>query len=162
TEADAVKDLGRAPGRAAEQANLSLARRELARDELQERRLPRAVRTQQPRHPGRELEAHVVERDHGPVPAQGPDELDRRRGRAHPTTATARTRERRIARQRRPVRTSTPADQAQGTPPCWPRPKITLSRTSTFERGESSRASGRPKPASRTTRTISRPATSAT
>ena len=78
-EADAVEDLGRAPGRAAQQPHLALAGRELARRELQERRLAGAVRAQQAGDARRHRGGHVVERDDRSVPARGADELDGRR-----------------------------------------------------------------------------------
>ena len=86
TEPDAVEDLGRAPGRPAEQAHLALAGRELARRELQEGRLAGAVRAQQAGDAGRERRGHVVQRDDRPVPARGADELD---GRGAATTGAA-------------------------------------------------------------------------
>ena len=103
-EPDAMEHLGRSPRRTPEQAHLALAGRELAGAQLQERGLARAVRAQQAGDARRQRRGDVVERDHGPVPARGADELDRharrrRRRPAHRTISTARTRERNTSRR---------------------------------------------------------------
>src|SRR5581483_5167892 len=69
-------------------ADRSLARLQLARDQLHERRLAGAVRAEQPGDAGRDGDADVVEPDHLPVPLRqmiGGDD-------AHATTSTPRTR----------------------------------------------------------------------
>src|SRR5205823_5636977 len=71
----------------------ALARRELPGREIHERRLPRAVRPEDPRDPGPELEVDAVERDDLAEPLGEVAHLD---DRSHAPTSTARIRRRRM------------------------------------------------------------------
>ena len=73
--------------------------------------LPAPFGPRRPVTPGGDRDGHVVERDHGPVPARGPHELE---GRAHVTISTARTRARSTARQATAISTSMIGGYASG------------------------------------------------
>src|SRR5262249_38984312 len=90
-----MEDLWRSPGRSTEQEDLTLTGRKLPCDELEERRLPRPVRSQEPGDSRRDGDRDVVQGDDRTVPARRASELDR----VHFTISTARTRERRTSKQ---------------------------------------------------------------
>ena len=98
-EADLEVELRIAPDRLAEHRHDALARLQLTGDQLHERRLARAVRAEQARHAGRDVDADVVEADDLPVPlgdVLGGHDRRAHAGRAHVTTSTPRTRRSRI------------------------------------------------------------------
>src|SRR5439155_12309649 len=72
--------------------HLALARLELTGDQLEECRLPRSVRAEQARDPRRHVQRDVVQSDHLAVPLRHVRRGDDRRGLAHATTSTPRTR----------------------------------------------------------------------
>ena len=86
-EADAAIDRGVAPDRLAEHAHRAFARLELAGDQLHERRLAGAVRTEQAGDAGWDGDGHVVEAGYLSVPLR-----QMLGGHDHVTTSTPRTR----------------------------------------------------------------------
>ena len=104
--ADAVQEARVVPGVLAEDADAAAGGQELPGDQLDQRRLARAVGSQQPVHPRLEAHAEVVDPDHDPVQLGQRLELEQR---LHQILVGAST--------RRSSRATEPADSSSSHPP---------------------------------------------